>query len=76
MLLEFLKKYGQAQPDGTTMIKLPLNREEMANYIGVTRETLSRKLSALKEAGVIDIIGNKQLKIINAEVLAESCHQL
>jgi CRP-like cAMP-binding protein len=31
----------------------------MASYIGQTRETVSRKLNALKEAGIIDFIGKK-----------------
>ncbi len=74
MLLEFRKKYGTIQPDGTTVIALPLNREEMAHYIGLTRETLSRKLNALKEAGIIDFIGNKKLQILDAKALEDTCH--
>lgn len=73
MLLEFRRKYGKEQPDGTSIIDLPLNREEMANYIGVTRETVSRKLNALKEAGFIDFIGNKKLQVINEKALEEVC---
>lgn len=73
MLLEFRKKYGRKQPDGTLIIELPLNREEMANYIGVTRETVSRKLNALKDAGIIDFIGNKKLQVINEKALEDTC---
>lgn len=73
MLLEFRKKYGKSQPDGTVIIDLPLNREEMAAYIGVTRETVSRKLNALKEAGIIDFIGNKKLQVINEKALEDTC---
>lgn len=72
MLLEFRQKYGKAQPDGTIIIDLPLNREEMANYIGLTRETVSRKLNALKEAGIIDLIGNKKLRIIDEKALEKT----
>jgi CRP-like cAMP-binding protein len=73
MLLEFCRKYGKAQPDGGVIIDLPLNREEMANYIGVTRETVSRKLNALKEAGIIDFIGNKKIRVTNEQALEETC---
>jgi CRP/FNR family transcriptional regulator len=73
MLLEFCNKYGKAGPDGTVIINLPLNREEMANYIGVTRETVSRKLSALKEAGIIDFIGNKKVQVIDKKALEDTC---
>ncbi|MCL6589948.1 MAG: Crp/Fnr family transcriptional regulator [Firmicutes bacterium] len=76
MLLEFRNKYGKAGPDGTVVIDLPLNREEMANYIGVTRETVSRKLNALKEAGIIDFIGNKKVQVINEKALEESCQMI
>ncbi|HEX3048014.1 MAG TPA: Crp/Fnr family transcriptional regulator [Bacillota bacterium] len=73
MLLEFRQKYGKPQPDGTVIIALPLNREEMANYIGVTRETVSRKLNALKEAGIIDFIGNKKIQVRDEKALEEVC---
>jgi CRP-like cAMP-binding protein len=73
MLLEFCSKYGKRQPDGTVIIDLPLNREEMANYIGVTRETVSRKLGALKETGIIDLIGNKKIRVTNERALEDTC---
>ena len=73
LLSEFRHKYGEKHSDGTIIINLPLNREEMANYIGLTRETVSRKLNALKEAGIIDFIGNKKLKIMNEKALADTC---
>ena len=37
----------------------------MANYIGVTRETMSRKLSSMEEDGMIELIGNKKIVIKN-----------
>ncbi|NLY55997.1 MAG: Crp/Fnr family transcriptional regulator [Firmicutes bacterium] len=73
MLLEFLEKYGTKQADQTVIIDLPLNREEMANYIGLTRETVSRRLNTYKEAGIIDFIGNKKLVILDVETLKEAC---
>ncbi|MGE5606753.1 MAG: Crp/Fnr family transcriptional regulator, partial [Bacteroidota bacterium] len=73
MLLEFRHKYGKLRPDGTVIIDLPLNREGMASYIGLTRETVSRRLNALKEAGIIDFIGNKKLQILNEQALKDNC---
>ena len=35
----------------------------MANYIGVTRETISRKLTALQDEDIIELVGNKKLII-------------
>lgn len=62
MLLSFAKDFGVEGEDGI-VINLPLNREEMANYVGVTRETISRKLTSLQEENVIELVGNKKLII-------------
>ena len=58
MMLEFAEKYGVTTDQGL-QIKLPINREEMASYAGVTRETISRKLSIFEELGIINLKGNK-----------------
>ena len=71
MLLELSQKYGRKHRDGV-LIELPMNREEMANYIGVARETVSRKITSLRDEGVIKIIGNKKILILNEKALADS----
>jgi CRP/FNR family transcriptional regulator len=68
MLLEFGEKYGVAVSQGL-QINLPINREEMANYVGVTRETISRKLSIFEELGIISLKGNKVLIIKQIDML-------
>jgi len=68
MLLEFGEKYGVASGQGL-QINLPINREEMANYVGVTRETISRKLSIFEELGIIKLKGNKVLIIKQLDML-------
>ncbi|MBC6407005.1 MAG: Crp/Fnr family transcriptional regulator [Rhodobacteraceae bacterium] len=42
---------------------LPLRREEMANYLGLTLETVSRQMSALKQDGVIVQQGQRHVAI-------------
>lgn len=71
MLLDFARNYGKDNKEGL-LINLPLNREGMANYIGVTRETISRKLNALQEESIIEIIGNKKILVKNIEALSQS----
>ena len=68
MLLEFSEKYGVPTFEGLK-VKLPINREEMASYVGVTRETISRKLSIFEELGIISHKGNKLLIINKLEML-------
>ena len=64
VLLEFSKKYGKRHAKGL-LVTLPINREGIANYIGVTRETVSRKMTRLEHEGIIEMIGNKKVLILN-----------
>ncbi len=68
MLIEFSEKYGK-KINESIEIELPLNREGMANYCGLARETLSRKLSYLENKNIIEIIGTKKIRIRNLELL-------
>jgi CRP/FNR family transcriptional regulator len=70
ILKSFANDFGREEKEGIT-IDLPLTREEMANYIGVTRETMSRKLNAMVEEGVIELVGNKKVIIKDMEALEE-----
>ena len=68
LILSFVKNFGTETCDGI-VVNLPLNREEMGNYIGITRETISRKLTAMQDEGIIELIGNKKLLIKDMEAL-------
>ncbi len=48
---------------GGMVVDLPLTREEMADYLGLTLETVSRQISALRKDGVISLAGNRQVTI-------------
>ncbi len=71
VLLEFCDKYGKVTPEGI-LVDLPLSREGIANYIGLARETVSRKMSLLQDEGIIDMIGNKKVVVLNKKALKES----
>ncbi|WP_226554651.1 transcriptional regulator FnrL [Celeribacter naphthalenivorans] len=43
--------------------ELPLTREAMADYLGLTLETVSRQISALKRDGVITLEGKRKVVI-------------
>ncbi len=64
LLEDFSKKYGVYHQQGT-MIHLPLNREEIANYLGLTRETISRKLAKMDKEGQLKVIGHKKILLYN-----------
>lgn len=49
--------------------ELPLTREAMADYLGLTLETVSRQISALKRDGVITLEGKRKVIIPDFERL-------
>lgn len=59
-----LKARGCSQHDFT----LPMAREEIGNYLGLTLETVSRCFSRLKNAGVLDV-DNRRIRILDIEAL-------
>ncbi len=48
---------------GPMVFDLPLTREAMADYLGLTLETVSRQISALKRDGVIALEGKRHVTI-------------
>ena len=70
ILLEFAQKYGTEVKEGI-LIQLPLSREGIANYLGVARETVSRKFGQLEGDGVIRSVNNKSILILDAKALQE-----
>ena len=56
---------------GQISVDLPLTREEMADYLGLTLETVSRQISALKKDGVITLEGNRHVSIPDLDRLLE-----
>ena len=58
-------------PKGAVTFDLPLTREEMADYLGLTLETVSRQMSALKRDGVISLEGKRHVTIPDFDNLLE-----
>ena len=52
------KKFGIIKDDGLIEMKLPFSKTELANIVGIRRETLSRKLSEMQENKIIQINKN------------------
>lgn len=56
---------------GALTFDLPLTREEMADYLGLTLETVSRQISALKRDGIIQLDGKRQVTIPSIDRLLD-----
>ena len=56
---------GLAATQGSDAIRLPMNREDTAAYIGVNRSALSRELARMKKEGLIDYRKNEVILLIH-----------
>jgi len=56
---------------GAVTFDLPLTREAMADYLGLTLETVSRQVSALRKDGVIVLEGKRHVTVPDMSVLLE-----
>ena len=68
LLLSLIKDFGIETDDGI-LLNMTMSREEMGNYTGVARETMSRKLKEMHDKGIINLIGNKKILIKNLDKL-------
>lgn len=67
-------------PESDVHFELPFTRAEMADYLGLTLETVSRQFSQLKKKQVIDLPSSRDIIIPDIELLSvvaqiESCSQ-
>ena len=72
-LLDIAERAGstgcRASPDGPLTFDLPLARGEMADVLGLTIETVSRQMTALRTAGIIALPGGRAITLIDARRL-------
>ncbi|SDE66400.1 CRP/FNR family transcriptional regulator, anaerobic regulatory protein [Paracoccus isoporae] len=61
------------EPRGQIRLALPLTREAMADYLGLTLETVSRQFSALKRDGVIRLREKREVEILDFDRLLVEC---
>ena len=61
-LLEMAERLGTNQASGPeTTVSLPLSRQQIADVLGLTIETVSRQLTRLRNAGAIDLPSRREI---------------
>lgn len=65
-----MQRLGHASP----IFVLPMSREDIGNYLGMTLETVSRRFSALQRQGVIRV-DRRRIEILDPAALAARCAQ-
>jgi CRP/FNR family nitrogen fixation transcriptional regulator len=56
--------------DADEVVGLPMQRNDVADYLGLTFETVSRALRVLRESGFIRVPSVHQIEILNPKALA------
>jgi CRP/FNR family transcriptional regulator, nitrogen fixation regulation protein len=64
-LLDLLDRQGSDD-----IINLPMQRNDIADYLGITFETVSRVLRVLKDRRVIRLNSVEQIEVLNVDELA------
>lgn len=64
----------EADPDSASF-ELPLTRSDIADFLGLTIETVSRQLTKLRKDGVIVICNNRHVEVPDLDRLAERASQ-
>lgn len=71
-LKSLANRYQRLQRDGVAL-SLPMSRYDIANYLGLVVETVSRLFSRLEEMGVLEV-NRKSVRILRPDLLADLCH--
>ena len=60
---------------GAPVVDLPMGRQDMADYLGLTIETVSRMLSQLQSERIVSFCATRQFQVVNSESLARLADQ-
>ena len=57
--------------DKTEVVDLPMSRGDIADYLGLTKETVSRVLSTFRAARLVRLRTLRQVQILNRTLLEQ-----
>lgn len=69
VLIRLVRRIGRHDRDGWR-VDLPMTRTDLADYIGLTTETVSRTFAYLRSEGVVDTYGVRSLLVPRVKALA------
>jgi CRP/FNR family transcriptional regulator len=71
LLLEFAERLAPSPAAGRICsFDLPLSRTEMADFLGLSLETVSRQVGKLRTRGVIAVRGTRRIDVLKPDALA------
>jgi CRP/FNR family nitrogen fixation transcriptional regulator len=67
-VVAFLLEMASRMPAGNA-VELPMSRQDIADYLGLTIETVSRTLSGLEHAATIELPSSRRIVLRNRGAL-------
>jgi CRP/FNR family transcriptional regulator, nitrogen fixation regulation protein len=67
----FLSELAERSPEGPDVVLLAMSRYDIADYLAVSVETVSRSLTYLRERGAISMAGAHRVEILDRAVLED-----
>jgi CRP/FNR family nitrogen fixation transcriptional regulator len=68
-LASFLLSLAGTPPDGQIVVELPMSRQDIADYLGLTIETVSRTFTRLEETATIELPSSRRIVVRSASSL-------
>jgi CRP/FNR family nitrogen fixation transcriptional regulator len=72
-VITFLLEMADRAPSGNA-VQLPMSRQDVADYLGVTIETVSRTLSSLETAAAIELPTSRRIILRDQTALSRLCN--
>ena len=71
-LLELAERFGDEQQRGIE-IRLPLSQEELASWVGASREAVSKAFQLLRSLGAVET-GRRRVTVLDLDALRRQAH--
>lgn len=72
-VVSFLLEMADRVPSGNA-VQLPMSRQDIADYLGVTIETVSRTLTNLESTGAIELPSSRRIVLCDRDALYRLCN--
>lgn len=63
LFLDFLSRHPQMHTGRSGLISIPMTRADIADYVGLATESVSRTLHRLQHEGIIELVSPQQFRI-------------
>ena len=57
------------EPNIGMYVRLPMTRDQISDYLGLTLETVSRQINSLKKQNIIELVDQKTMRVVDPRAL-------